>query len=72
MDENDTQIEEDFEQFFVRKQGLLASKKVHKNTLLSKIAIQHIFKQKLTVGYFCCLLRTRKYKYCPKFWTCPK
>ena len=52
LDENDAQIEEDFEQFFVRKQGLLASKKVHKNTLLSKIAIQHIFKQKLKVGYF--------------------
>ena len=28
--------------------------------------------QKLKVAYFHCLLKPLKYKYCPKFWTCPK
>ena len=32
---------------------------------MSKIAIQHIFKQKLKVGNSHCLLKTLKYKYCP-------
>ena len=47
MDKINTQIQEDFQQFFGTKQGFLASKKykkkIKKNTVLSKMATQHKF-----------------------------
>ena len=57
---------------FCPKRRIFSLQKVHENTLLSKLAIQHIFKQKLKVGNFYCLPRKLKAKYCPKFWTCLK
>ena len=59
-----------FSTIFSYKTRIFSLQKVPKNTVLSKMAIQHI-SQKLKVGLFHCLLKTLKYKYCPKFRTCP-
>ena len=72
MDKISTQIQETFEQFFVIKQGFLASKKYKKNTVFSKCLYTIYLTKALKVGHFHCYLKTFKYKYCPKFGACPK
>ena len=43
LEKINAQILEDFQQFFFTKQGFSASKKYKKSTVLSKMAIPHIF-----------------------------
>ena len=40
---------------------------VQKNTVFSAMSKQHLFNKS-----YHCLLKTSKYKYCPKFWTYPR
>ena len=42
LDEINTEIKEDFEQFFVTRKGFLTSKKYKKNTLLSTMTTTYI------------------------------
>ena len=71
FDKITTQIQEDFEQFFVTQQGFLASKKVQK-IQFSVQWLYNIYLTKAKSWHFHCLLKTLKYKCCPKFRTCPK